>query len=162
MDIVESRSPSFLFDDAVLITGEVPRVTGYEPGLPPQQAWIGDRWQSDSLVLDDQAMILHVRDRGLVVLTGCGHAGIVNTARYAKELTGGDSIHALVGGFHLSGKLFSPIIPQVVRDIEALHPNYVVPGHCTGWQAQGELIRSFGDRALPSSVGMHLELGGAS
>ena len=61
----------------MLITGEVARTTGYEPGFPPQQAWLGGRWQPDPLVLDDQALIVNVRDRGLVVITGCGHAGVV-------------------------------------------------------------------------------------
>ena len=67
----------------MLITGEVARSTGYEPGLPPQQAWLGGRWEPDPLVLDEQALIVSVRDKGLVVITGCGHAGVVNIARYA-------------------------------------------------------------------------------
>src|SRR6202044_417985 len=88
-DIIEERQPSFLYDRSVLITGEVPRTTGYEPGFPPQQAWIGGAWQPDPLVLDDQALIIDVKDRGLVILTGCGHAGIINICRYAQRLTGG-------------------------------------------------------------------------
>ena len=71
-DVIEEQQPSFLFDRSVLITGEVPRTTGYEPGFPPQQAWIGGDWEPDPLVLDDQALIVNVTGRGLVVITGCG------------------------------------------------------------------------------------------
>ena len=70
----------------MLITGEVARTTGYEPGFPPQQAWAAGGWQPDPLVLDDQALIVNVSGRGLVVITGCGHAGVVNIARYAQRL----------------------------------------------------------------------------
>src|SRR5579859_3666136 len=80
-DIIEERQPSFLFGRSVLITGEVARTTGYEPGFPPQQALLDGGWQPDPLVLDEQAMIVNVRGRGLVVITGCGHAGVINIAR---------------------------------------------------------------------------------
>ncbi len=83
-EVIEERQPSFLFQDTVLVTGEVDRTTGYEPGFPVQEAWRGQRWEPDPLVLDDQAVIVNVRDRGLVVITGCGHAGVVNTTRYAQ------------------------------------------------------------------------------
>jgi 7,8-dihydropterin-6-yl-methyl-4-(beta-D-ribofuranosyl)aminobenzene 5'-phosphate synthase len=111
-DIIEERQPSFLFGRSVLITGEVARTTGYEPGFPPQQAFLDGRWQPDPLVLDEQALVVNVRDRGLVVLTGCGHAGVVNIARYARRLTGDQPLYALLGGFHLSGPLFEPLIPR--------------------------------------------------
>lgn len=65
--IVEERRPSFLFEGSVLITGEVDRTSGFEPGFPPQQALRGERWEPDPLVPGDQALILHVRDKGLVV-----------------------------------------------------------------------------------------------
>ncbi len=76
--IIEQRQPSFLYDRSVLITGEVDRVTGFEKGFGIHQAWRGQSWQPDPLILDDQALIAHVAGRGLVVLTGCGHAGVIN------------------------------------------------------------------------------------
>lgn len=66
------------------------------------------------MVLDDQALVVHVRDRGLVVLTGRGHAGVVNIVRQAVRLTGVHRLHALIGGLHLSGPAFEPIIPPTV------------------------------------------------
>ncbi len=151
--VVEDRRPSFLFDGSVLVTGEVDRTTGYEPGFPPQEAWADGRWEPDPLVLDDQAVVIDVRDRGLVVISGCGHAGIVNIARYARRLVGVDDVHAIVGGFHLNGPLFEPIIGQVCEDLAAMEARYVVPAHCTGWRAQHALARTFGEGYLPSCVG---------
>jgi len=152
-EVIEERQPSFLFNDSVLVTGEVPRVSGYEPGFPPQQAWLGGAWEPDPLVLDDQALIVNVADRGLVVLTGCGHAGVVNISRYAQHLTGGRPMHAIVGGFHLNGPIFEPLIPRVLDDLAALEPDYLVPAHCTGWRAQHAMSARFGEAFVPNSVG---------
>src|ERR1700683_1546188 len=157
-DIIEERQPSFLFGRSVLITGEVARTTGYEPGFPPQQAWLDGSWQPDPLVLDDQALIINVRDRGLVVLTGCGHAGVVNIARYAQRLTGGQPLYALLGGFHLGGPAFEPLIPRVLDDLAALNPGVLVPAHCTGWRARHAMSARFPAAYIPNSVGTSFHL----
>ena len=151
--VIEDRRPSFLLDGSILITGEVPRVTGYEPGFPPQQSFLNGRWEPDPLVLDDQALIVNVRDAGLVVLTGCGHSGIVNICRYAGRLTGDQPLYAALGGFHLNGPLFEPLIPRVLDDLAALGPKVLVPGHCTGWRAQHAMARRFGEAFVPNTVG---------
>ena len=156
--IVEERQPSFLFESSMLITGEVDRTTGYETGFPIQEAWRHDRWEPDPLVLDDQAIVVHVRDKGLIVITGCGHAGVVNITRYAQKLTGIDRLYVVMGGMHLSGPLFEPLIPRVSEDLAAMHPAYLVPAHCTGWRAQHALARTFGDRLIPNAVGTRYEL----
>jgi 7,8-dihydropterin-6-yl-methyl-4-(beta-D-ribofuranosyl)aminobenzene 5'-phosphate synthase len=156
--IVEDRQPSFLFDGSVLITGEVDRTSGFEPGLPTQQALRGGRWEPDPLVLDDQGLILNVRGKGLVVLTGCGHAGIVNITRYAKRLTGIGQVYAVLGGFHLGGPLFEPLIPRVCAELEQLAPAVIVPAHCTGWAAQRALAERFPAAFIPSTVGTRFQL----
>ena len=157
-EIIEERQPSFLLDGSVLITGEVPRMTGYEPGFPPQQAWLGQAWQPDPLVLDDQALIVHVAGRGLVVVTGCGHAGVVNICRYARRLTGDLPLYAVIGGFHLNGPLFEPLIPRVLDDLGELNPQVVVPAHCTGWRAGHAMAARFGPAYIPNSVGTRFTL----
>src|SRR5258708_39948128 len=96
-EVVEEREPGFLFDRSVLVTGEVPRTTGYEPGFPPQQAWLGGRWEPGPLGLDDQAPVVDVKDRGLVGITGCGHAGGVNICQYAPRLARDRPPHAGIG-----------------------------------------------------------------
>jgi 7,8-dihydropterin-6-yl-methyl-4-(beta-D-ribofuranosyl)aminobenzene 5'-phosphate synthase len=157
-DVIEEQQPSFLFDRSVLITGEVPRTTGYEPGFPPQQAWIAGGWQPDPLVLDDQALILNVSGKGLVVLTGCGHAGVINIARYARRLTGGQPLYALLGGFHLNGPLFEPLIPRVLDELAAMTPGVLVPAHCTGWRAAHAMSARFPAAYVPNTVGTTFRL----
>ncbi len=157
-EIAETPAPSLLFEGSVLITGEVARSTDFEKGLPFHEAFRGGRWQADPLVLDDQALVANVRGRGLVILTGCGHAGIVNIARYARHLTGVADVHAVIGGFHLSGALFEPLIPATVAALAELAPRVVVPAHCTGWRAQHRLAAELPDAFIPNSVGTRIEL----
>lgn len=158
-EIVEERQPSFLLDGAVLITGEVDRTTTFETGFRGHEAWRGDSWRPDPLILDDQALVLQLGDRGLVILSGCGHAGIVNTVRYARELTGQDTVAAIVGGFHLSGPMFEPIIGPTVDALAELSPSLLVPAHCTGWKALHQLATRFPETFVPSTVGTTIELG---
>jgi 7,8-dihydropterin-6-yl-methyl-4-(beta-D-ribofuranosyl)aminobenzene 5'-phosphate synthase len=70
-----------------------------------------------------------------VILTGCGHSGIVNVVRQATKLTGISQVYAIVGGFHLGGPAFEPIIPETVEALAALDPGVLVPTHCTGYKA---------------------------
>ena len=157
-DVIEEGHPSFLFGRSVLVTGEVPRTTGYEPGFPPQQAWITGRWEPDPLVLDDQALIVDIKDKGLLVITGCGHAGIVNICRYAQRLTNDRPLYGVMGGFHLNGPLFEPLIPRVLDDLHSLAPAVIVPAHCTGWRAQHAMGARFGEAFIPNTVGTRFEL----
>jgi len=160
--IIERRQPSFLYDRSVLITGEVDRVTGFEQGFPIHQAWRGDSWVPDPLILDDQALIAHVAGRGLVVLTGCGHAGVINICRYAQRLTGVQKLHAVIGGFHLTGPLFEPVIDDTVSALEQLAPEVIVPGHCTGWKATHAIARRLPGAFIQNSVGTTFRLTAAA
>jgi len=151
--VIEQRQPSFLYDRSVLITGEVDRVTGFEKGFPVHQAWRGAGWAPDPLILDDQALIAHVAGRGLVVLTGCGHAGIVNICRYAQRLTGVQKLHAVIGGFHLFAPLYEPVIGDTVGVLAQLAPEVIVPAHCTGWTATHAIARRLPAAFIQPSVG---------
>lgn len=157
--VVERRTPSVLAADGVLITGEIDRTTEYERGMPPpHQAYADGDWRHDPMVVDDQALVVHLRGRGLVVLTGCGHAGVVNTVRHALRLTGVGTLHAVLGGFHLGGPAFEPIIPPTVAALTELSPALVAPGHCTGWRAQHALAAAFPDAWVPPSAGTRYHL----
>lgn len=157
-ELVEDRQPSFLFESSVLITGEVERTTEFERGFPGHETLRDGHWQPDPLILDDQALIVHVRDHGLVVLTGCGHAGAVNIVRRAKKLTGVDALYALIGGFHLNGPMFEPIITATCDALAAESPQYIVPAHCTGWRAQHALAARMPEAFIPNTVGTRFEL----
>ncbi|MGH9188777.1 MAG: MBL fold metallo-hydrolase [Acidimicrobiales bacterium] len=153
-EVIERRQRSLLLDGCLLVTGEVDRTTDFEQGMPGHDAWLDGRWEPDPLILDDQAVVVNVRDQGLVVITGCGHAGAVNIARHALRLTGVDRLHSLIGGFHLSGPAFAPVIEPTISALGQLAPNLVVPGHCTGWVAQHRLAAALPEGVyLPSAVG---------
>lgn len=157
-EIIEERQPAFLLHGSVLVTGEVDRTTEFETGLRIHEAFRDGMWQPDPLILDDQAVVINVKDKGLVVMTGCGHAGIVNIVRYARKLTGEESVYAVLGGFHLNGPLFEPIIPPVVDALAGFSPEVVMPGHCTGWRATHAIAAAFPKAFIQSSVGTRLEL----
>jgi 7,8-dihydropterin-6-yl-methyl-4-(beta-D-ribofuranosyl)aminobenzene 5'-phosphate synthase len=156
-EIVEERQPSFLLDGRLLVTGEVDRTTEFEKGHPLFEAYRDGHWRPDPLVLDDQALVASVRGKGLVVLTGCGHSGIVNILRYVRKLTGEDRIHAVIGGFHLSGPIFEKIIAPTCHALGELSPDYLVPCHCTGWRAIHAIAARFPDAFIQNSVGTRFE-----
>jgi 7,8-dihydropterin-6-yl-methyl-4-(beta-D-ribofuranosyl)aminobenzene 5'-phosphate synthase len=107
----------------------------------------------DPLINDDQALIANIKDRGLVILTACGHSGVINTVEYAKKITGIENIYAILGGFHLSGKIYENIIDPTLQDLVKLKPRFIVPCHCTGWKAVNEIIQLMPDSFVQSSVG---------
>jgi 7,8-dihydropterin-6-yl-methyl-4-(beta-D-ribofuranosyl)aminobenzene 5'-phosphate synthase len=160
--LIERRQPSLLADGCVLITGEVDRTTDFEHGMPPShQARDGSQWNPDPLILDDQALVVNLRGRGLVILTGCGHAGAVNIVRYAQRLTAVPTLHALLGGLHLSGPAFAPVIGPTISALTELDPALLVPGHCTGWRAQHGLAAALPDAWVAGSSGSSFRLAAA-
>jgi 7,8-dihydropterin-6-yl-methyl-4-(beta-D-ribofuranosyl)aminobenzene 5'-phosphate synthase len=101
---------------------------------------------------------VNLRGKGLVVLTGCGHAGVINTVRQARALSGVERVHAIIGGFHLSGPLFEPVIAPTVAALREIAPAMIVPAHCTGWRATHLIAREFPDAFVQNSVGTRFAL----
>jgi 7,8-dihydropterin-6-yl-methyl-4-(beta-D-ribofuranosyl)aminobenzene 5'-phosphate synthase len=153
VEILEERAASLLLGGLVLVTGEVARTTEFEKGFPIHFAQANGEWRPDPLIHDDQAVVVNVRDRGLVVLSGCGHAGIINVLRHAMAVTGIDRVHAVLGGFHLTGRIFEPLIAPTITALQAIGPRLIVPSHCTGWKAVHEIARVLPDAFVPNSVG---------
>jgi 7,8-dihydropterin-6-yl-methyl-4-(beta-D-ribofuranosyl)aminobenzene 5'-phosphate synthase len=153
VEILAERGASLLLGGLALVTGEIARTTEFEKGFPGHQAEIDGRWQPDPLIHDDQALVVNVRDKGLVVLSGCGHAGIVNVLRHAMATTGVGRLHAVLGGFHLTGRIFEPLITPTVAALRELAPKLIVPSHCTGWRATHEIARALPEAYVPNSVG---------
>ena len=140
------------------ISGEIPRDTSFEKGFPYQ--YIEDPSNEmnlipDPLVKDDQAIVANVLGKGLVILTGCGHAGVVNTINYAKKITGINKIHAIIGGFHLpaDGGIYEAAIEPTLKEFKEAEPDYLIPCHCTGWKATNRIIEAMPEKFIQSSVG---------
>lgn len=158
IEIIEEVGPSMLVDGLLLVSGEVARTTDFEKGFPIHYCKRLGNWEPDPLIHDDQCVIANVADKGLVIVTGCGHAGIINIIRNAQRLTGVEKIHAVIGGFHLSGKSFESIIPATTAALQSINPRYVMPGHCTGWSAVHQIARAMPQAFIPNSVGTTLVL----
>jgi 7,8-dihydropterin-6-yl-methyl-4-(beta-D-ribofuranosyl)aminobenzene 5'-phosphate synthase len=158
VEIVDERGPSLLVDKMVLVAGQVERVTDFEKGFPLQRARTQGGWEPDTWIWDDQPMVLNLKDKGLVILSCCSHAGIINVLRHAQQVTGEQRVYAVVGGLHLTGGLFEPIIPRTIDELAAIRPEVLVPCHCTGWKATHELARRLPEAYVQSSVGTRLHL----
>lgn len=104
---------------------------------------------------DEMALCINLKDKGLVVISGCAHNGIINTIKRCQEVSGIDEVYAVIGGFHLG-------FPEVPRDMPAktieklkeINPKVVIPQHCTGFRATAEIMNAFPDEYVQSSVGM--------
>jgi 7,8-dihydropterin-6-yl-methyl-4-(beta-D-ribofuranosyl)aminobenzene 5'-phosphate synthase len=153
IEMVEEVGPSMLVDETILVSGEVARTTEFEKGFLIHWARRDGVWEPDPLIKDDQCAIVNVRGKGLVIVTGCGHAGIINIIRNAQAITGINQIYAVIGGFHLSGRLFTPIISATVAALREFAPRYVAPGHCTGWYATQQIALAMPEAYIPNSVG---------
>ena len=91
-NLVEKQSQSLWIEDSILVTGEIPRTNDFEKGFPNHYSEVDGKMENDPLIKDDQAIVLNIKDKGLVIITGCAHAGIINIIKYAKQLSGEDRI----------------------------------------------------------------------
>ena len=153
LDVVEERAHSLLLDGAILVSGQVKRVTEFESGFPIHEARGGDGWQPDPMIWDDQALVVDVRDRGLVILSGCSHAGAINVLFHAQRLTGEARIAGLLGGLHLTGGLFEARIEPTVDALRAARVGRVLPAHCSGWKAVHAIARAMPEAFVQCAVG---------
>ena len=151
--LVEKQSPSLWIEDRILVTGEIPRTNDFEKGFPNHYSEIDGKMENDPLIKDDQAIVLNIKDKGLVVITGCAHAGIINIIKYAKELSGEDRIYGLIGGMHLTGGVFEPLIPRTIDELELLKPRFIIPCHCSGLKAVTEIAKNMSNAFIQNSVG---------
>jgi 7,8-dihydropterin-6-yl-methyl-4-(beta-D-ribofuranosyl)aminobenzene 5'-phosphate synthase len=147
-------------------TGEIPRNTPFE-GPPAELAahapglyQVKDgKWVVDQ-VWDEQALIVNVRGRGLVVLTGCGHAGVINTVKRAIEITGTERVAMIAGGFHL-GFPTTPAanVGLTMSALTEFGPSIVMPSHCSGLAALVAARDAFENSFLQYAVGTRVSIG---
>jgi 7,8-dihydropterin-6-yl-methyl-4-(beta-D-ribofuranosyl)aminobenzene 5'-phosphate synthase len=156
-EIVEANAPIFLAENMILVSGEVPRTTDFEKGMPGAVMEEHGEMVPDA-IRDDQAVLINLAGRGLVVISGCAHSGIINSVLYARHLTGESRVAAVIGGFHLSGSDMEPLIESTLSELKQLSPELIMPMHCTGWNAIQRLQNVFPDSFVLSSVGTKLNL----
>ena len=157
IELMENKIPTLLARQRIMVTGEVDRVTPFEKGLPNAVLERDGKIEKDPIA-DDQALVINLKGKGLVVIAGCSHAGIINTIFYAQKITGIKRVHAIVGGFHLSGPYFEQIIEQTINEFKDVRPEVLVPMHCTGWKAIKQISQEFPDAFVLSSVGSTITL----
>jgi len=160
VQIVESRGPVPVAEGRILVTGEIERTTQFEKGLPNAYTEQDGELVKDP-ISDDQSLVMHLKGKGLVVISGCAHSGIINTLLYSRKISGVDRFHAVLGGFHLSGPQFEPIIEQTLQSLRGMNPKVFVPMHCTGWKAVHRCEEAFPEAFVLNSVGSTITLSSA-
>lgn len=156
-DVVENKEPLLLCEDSILVTGEVFRTTSFEKGMPGalikrDEALVPDTFK------DDQSLVVNLGPKGLVVISGCAHSGIINSVSYARQLTGQTKICAVIGGFHLSGAMMEPSIEPTIKEMKKMSLQLISPMHCTGFKAISRFAQELPDAFVLNSVGTRLIL----
>ncbi len=140
----------------IMTTGEVKRRTEFEEAMIGLKT-IDNGMVIDDLMLDDISVIASVKNKGLVIVTGCSHAGIINIAHQSIEVAGGNKIEGIIGGLHLV-EVSDTVIKRTVEELTKLNVAWISAGHCTGFKAQVELYLAFKERFSPLHTGMQFEL----
>lgn len=154
--VVEVKTPTEIIPGAY-VTGNIERVTSYEKIPASQQIKRGEKIESD-LFPGEQAVFFNIKGKGLVVLSGCAHCGIVNTVKHAQKVSGTEKVHAIMGGFHLI--VAKPeLIQSTVADIKAMKPDHIVGTHCTGFRAMVALSKEMPEEFTISTAGTKYTFG---
>jgi len=152
--VISSREPQSVADGAFFVSGEIPRVTSYEAGVPNHltRSADGNSWEPDPLIMDERFVSVHVKNKGQFVFSACSHAGLINVLTHARAVFPSVPLYGAMGGLHLSG-INERVIPETVADLKKFGLKVLAPGHCTGWRAVSQMAREFGDELVPSAVG---------
>jgi len=150
VELHQNQGPQLALDQ-VLLTGTVEATTDYEKPLPSFRRKVGDQEEQD-LFPDEQALVAVVEGRGLVVIGGCSHPGIVNMVKYAQKLTGIQPVSLVLGGFHLTPH-GDAMIQDTIKGLKEINPELIIAGHCTGFRALTKLAIAFPDNFMVSCVG---------
>lgn len=155
MKLVETTKPLAISANNVLFLGEIPRCTAFEKGIPIAYYEENGIEKRDGIE-DDTSLVVNLRNKGLIILSGCAHSGIVNTVLYAQKITNMKKVHVIMGGFHLGGPFFEPIIGKTTEELQKINPDYIIPTHCTGRKAVAFMEASFKERFILNMSGTKL------
>lgn len=156
-EVIDGRSPVLLASDYILALGEIPRTNDFEKGVPTAYYEQGGKIYKDQ-IMDDKSVVLDIQDKGLAVIAGCGHAGIINTVQHAQRITGVEKIYCIMGGFHLIGSIGEPVIKRTIEEMKRFNPEVIVPCHCTGFKAIQEFERAFPGAFVLNACGTKIHL----
>ena len=139
--------------NGIITTGEIQRTTAFEN----VNGFLAAHKQKliDDLMPDDQALIINLENKGLVIVSGCAHSGIINTIKHAQKITKTKNVYAVLGGFHLSAD--DERIRATVDELKKLDLKFVGPCHCTGKKATEKIAEAFADRCRPLQTGDVIE-----
>jgi 7,8-dihydropterin-6-yl-methyl-4-(beta-D-ribofuranosyl)aminobenzene 5'-phosphate synthase len=138
------------------LTGPIPRLTDYEDVGGP--FFLDAEGKHPDPIHDDMALWIR-SEKGLVVILGCGHAGVINTLTHALRVSGASRIHAVLGGFHLR-EASEARMDYTLSALGKFAPDVIIPCHCTGERPMQELKRAFGARVHLGSAGAIHDFGG--
>lgn len=143
-----------VLDGFFLASGRIPRVTPYEVGIRGGVRFTEETgaWSSDEAIEDERMVVCNLKGKGLVVFTGCSHAGIINACRHAVELGAGLPLYAVVGGFHLADNNPEKLASSLA-DLKSLQPKVLMPGHCTGYKFKFMIEQAMPTILAPSFCG---------
>jgi 7,8-dihydropterin-6-yl-methyl-4-(beta-D-ribofuranosyl)aminobenzene 5'-phosphate synthase len=153
--VICTIDPQSFLDNMFFVSGEIPRVTTFERGMPGQvcRTTDGKSWEPDELLIDERWVAVNVKDKGLIVFSACSHAGVINVLRHARDSFPTIPLYAVMGGLHLAGAN-EEIIPDTVEALKEFQLTTIAAGHCTGWRAMSALTQAFGGAVVaPTAVG---------
>ncbi len=155
LSIKETISPLAMLEDRALFLGEIPRVNQFEEGMK-NTFYEQDGIEKFDDIEDDSSLVFNIQGKGLVILSGCAHSGIINTINYAKKITGIEDVFAVMGGFHLTGPAFSTKISPTIEALKDFNPEFVIPTHCTGRRAVMKIEEKMPEQFLLNMSGTSL------
>ncbi|MBN1877635.1 MAG: MBL fold metallo-hydrolase [Anaerolineae bacterium] len=150
-EVILSEDPTQL-GPGCWTTGYVPRESFESSGIPKSLYYREGDTFIPAAIEDDQAIVINVQNKGLVILSGCAHSGIVNTINYAKTISGVDKVWAVLGGFHLASSSDEDI-QRTIDEIRSLDLTLVSPSHCTGFKAICQFAVQMPDQFVLGLVG---------
>jgi len=143
-DVKASKEPYWI-SDSIVFLGEIPRENDFENQEAPYFFLDG----SPDFIIDDSALAIKT-DKGLVIITGCGHSGLCNTIEYSKKVTGINKIYAVLGGFHL--RKINDVMGKTFEYLKNENINYLYTGHCTIPEIQDKMVDELGAIKLESGI----------
>ena len=180
LKVVLAEEPTTVAGHAIT-SGHIPRITDFEmtppaarleagatgsaceasfhfpPGTVKIEAKPGDLVKD--IFWGEHTTAYNVKDRGLVVISSCGHAGIINSVRQIQKSTGIEKVHAVVGGWHLA-PYPDEIIARTVAALKQINPDYLIPMHCTGFRAIMAVQQEMPQKLIMPSTGTSVVFGG--